>query len=163
MSKMEIERKFLVVGDEWRSLGTGTHYRQGYLSSDRDHVVRVRTYDNRGLLTIRGPTVGLSRREYEFDIPFAEAEEMLSDLFEQPLIEKTRYRIVLNNLQWEVDEFYGANEGLIVAELELACEEEEFEKPAWIGREVSYDPRYFNVNLITRPFSIWDKSREERK
>ena len=161
MNSIETERKFLVISDEWRSLGTGTRYRQGYLCSGSKRTVRVRTYENSGLLTIKGPTVGLSRTEYEYEIPFAEAEKMLNDLCEQPLIEKTRYRIMLNNKQWEVDEFHGANEGLIVAELELASEDETFERPVWIGREVSHDSRYFNVNLITRPFSTWDKSREK--
>ena len=163
MVNMEIERKFLVVGDEWRSPGDGVKYRQGYLSTTEGSVVRIRTFNNRGLLTIKKPVSALSRLEYEYEIPLTEAEDILNTVCVQPLIEKTRYRITLNNLLWEVDEFYGANEGLIVAELELASEEERFEKPAWLGEEVSHDPRFFNVNLIAKPFTTWNISMEERK
>jgi adenylate cyclase len=163
MVNMEIERKFLVTGDEWRSQAEGIHCRQGYLSTDKESVIRIRTSNNSGLLTIKSPVSALSRLEYEYEIPLAEAEEILKNVCVQPLIEKKRYKILLNNLLWEVDEFYGANEGLIVAELELASEEERFEKPAWLGEEVSHDPRYFNVNLIARPFTTWNISMEERK
>ena len=150
----EIERKFLVASDEWRSLAKATRYRQGYLSSTKERVVRVRTIDDNGFLTIKGITQGLTRLEFEYDIPAKDAASLL-DLCEKPLIEKTRSRISIEELVWEVDEFFGDNAGLIVAEVELEDEGQTFEKPSWIGAEVSGDPRYFNSNLIKHPFTKW--------
>ena len=151
----EIERKFLVVGDDWRALARGTRYRQGYLSTVKERTVRVRTIDNKGFLTVKGVTVGATRSEFEYEIPAADADEMLDDLCEKPIIEKNRYKIPLGGVTWEVDEFLGVNDGLIVAEVELQSEDQSFPKPDWIGEEVTDDPRYFNANLITRPFSTW--------
>lgn len=153
----EIERKFLVVGDAWRALAKGTHYRQGYLNSMKERTVRVRTIDDKAFMTIKGPTVGLTRMEFEYEIPKADALEMLTHLVEQPIIEKARYKIAHGGLIWEVDEFFGVNDGLIVAEVELDSEDQAFEKPEWIGEEVSGDPRYFNSSLVTRPYGTWDK------
>jgi CYTH domain-containing protein len=150
----EIERKYLVRGDEWRKLGSGVSYRQGYLSTVKERTVRVRTVDDRAYLTIKGVTVGATRREFEYDIPAADAAGLF-ELCEQPLIEKVRYRIPFGGVTWEVDEFEGANQGLIVAERELAFEDQQIELPAWIGVEVTGDPRYFNSNLIAHPFSTW--------
>lgn len=150
----EIERKFLVRTDEWRSLAKATRYRQGYLSSVKERVVRVRTIDDRGFLTIKGINEGLTRLEFEYDIPLADADSLL-DLCEKPIIEKTRTKIEIDGLIWEVDEFFGDNEGLIVAEVELEDEDQAFDKPSWIGEEVSGDPRYFNSNLIKHPFTTW--------
>ena len=150
----EIERKFLVSGDDWRSLGKAVHYRQGYLSSTKERVVRVRTIDDRGFLTIKGITEGLSRLEFEYDIPGDDAGSLL-DLCEKPLIEKTRTKIAIGNLVWEVDEFFGDNAGLIVAEVELEDESQAVDLPSWIGEEVSGDPRYFNSNLIKNPYTRW--------
>ncbi len=150
----EIERKFLVQSDEWRSLANATKYRQGYLSSVKERVVRVRTIDDNGFLTIKGINEGLTRLEFEYDIPLADADSLL-DLCEKPLIEKTRRKIPLDGLVWEVDEFFGDNAGLIVAEVELESEDQAFKKPSWIGEEVSGDPRYFNSNLIKNPFTTW--------
>jgi CYTH domain-containing protein len=150
----EIERKFLVQSDEWRALAKATSYRQGYLSSAKERVVRVRTIDDQGFLTIKGINEGLTRLEFEYDIPLADADSLL-ELCEKPLIEKNRSKIDLDGLTWEVDEFFGDNAGLIVAEVELESEEQAFEKPSWIGEEVSGDPRYFNSNLIKNPFTTW--------
>ncbi|MBT3360424.1 MAG: CYTH domain-containing protein [Rhodospirillales bacterium] len=151
----EIERKFLVVGDAWRALAKGTKYRQGYLSTVKERTVRVRTIDDAAFLTIKGITVGMTRAEYEYEIPTADATEMLDDLCEKPIIEKTRYKIPFEGFVWEVDEFAGVNQGLIVAEIELADENQAFTKPDWIGEEVSGDPRYFNANLIAHPYTNW--------
>lgn len=151
----EIERKFLVRGDAWRELASGTVYRQGYLSTAKERTVRVRTIDDKGFLTIKGITKGVSRAEYEYNIPVSEAKAMLDDLCERPLIEKTRYKIQIEELIWEVDEFHGENNGLILAEVELQSEDQKFTTPDWIDKEVSGDPRYFNSNLIKNPFNTW--------
>lgn len=151
----EIERKFLLVGDSWRALAKGTKYRQGYLNSTKERVVRVRTIDDKGYLTIKGITTGATRVEYEYDIPENDATAMLDDLCEQPIIEKNRYKIDFAGFIWEVDEFFGENQGLVVAEVELESEEQSFEKPEWIGEEVTGDPKYFNSNLIVNPFAKW--------
>ncbi len=150
----EIERKFLLVGDKWKSLGAGTLYRQGYLNSQKERVVRARTMGDKAALTIKGITVGATRLEFEYEIPFSDCESLL-ELCEQPLIEKTRYKIEFGGLIWEVDEFHGVNDGLVVAECELESEDQEIQKPAWVGEEVTGDPRYFNSNLIANPFTAW--------
>ncbi len=152
---VEIERKFLVRGDEWRSAAEGRVFRQGYLSTDRERTVRVRTVGQRGCLAVKGPTAGVSRPEYEYEIPYAEAQEMLDRLCLTPLIEKTRYRIPRAGLVWEVDEFHGANQGLVLAEVELEAEDQPFDAPSWIGEEVSGDPKYQNANLVAHPFKSW--------
>ncbi len=151
----EIERKFLVSSDAWRELASGTNYRQGYLSTVKERTVRVRTIDDKGYLTIKGITVGATRAEYEYEIPADEANELLDNLCERPLIEKTRYKIPHGGLTWEVDEFAGDNQGLIVAEVELTDEDQEVALPDWAGEEVTGDPRYFNSNLIANPFTAW--------
>ena len=151
----EIERKFLVKGDGWRALAKPVKYRQGYLSTVKERTVRVRTIDNKGYLTIKGITTGVTRAEYEYEIPAADADRMLTDLCEKPLIEKSRSTIALGGLNWEVDEFFGDNQGLIVAEVELQSADQAVAKPAWVGQEVSGDPRYFNSNLIKKPFTRW--------
>jgi adenylate cyclase len=153
----EIERKFLVTADAYRQLATGTHYRQGYLSTVKERTVRVRTIDSKGFLTIKGITRGISRVEFEYEIPHPEATAMLDDLCLQPLVEKTRYKIPMDGFVWEVDEFHGVNQGLVVAEIELESEGQTFNRPEWLGEEVSSDPRYFNSNLIANPFSTWKK------
>jgi adenylate cyclase len=150
----EIERKFLVRGEEWRALAVGVRYRQGYLSTVKERTVRVRTVGERGYLTVKGITVGATRKEFEYEIPAADAAALL-ELCEQPLVEKVRYRIPAGGLTWEVDEFEGVNRGLIVAECELASEDQRIELPPWIGAEVTGDPRYFNSNLIAHPFTAW--------
>jgi adenylate cyclase len=154
----EIERKFLVKPRKWSELGPGLKIRQGYLSTARERTVRVRTYGDRGYLTIKGTTSGISRDEYEYEIPFADATEILDHLCLQPLIEKTRYRIPFKGHTFELDEFIGVNRGLTVAEVELKSADEKIELPDWIDRDVSGDPRYFNSNLAQKPFSTWEKS-----
>ena len=151
----EIERKFLVRDDSFRSLAQGTRYRQGYLNSVKERVVRVRTIDDKGFLTIKGITTGATRAEYEYEIPLKEAEAMLDELCEQPLIEKNRYKIAHKGFIWEVDEFFGENQGLIFAEVELESEDQQFDKPEWITDEVTGDPKYFNSNLIQNPYKNW--------
>ena len=152
---VEIERKFLLAGDAWRGLGRAVLLRQGYLSSARERVVRVRIEGEQAMLTIKGANVGATRGEWEYPIPMADAVELLDGLCEQPLIEKYRRRIDFAGNVWEVDEFLGANAGLVVAEIELASEQQAFDKPDWIAEEVTDDLRYFNSNLIKQPFSTW--------
>jgi len=152
---IEIERKFLVNGDKWRSLGTGITYCQGYICTKKEAVVRVRIVGDRGYITIKGLSVGNSRAEFEYPIPLSDAQTMLETMCEQPLIEKTRYLIKHGELMWEVDEFFGENAGLIIAEVELTAEDQVIELPEWVGMEVSHDARYFNANLNKYPFSKW--------
>jgi CYTH domain-containing protein len=151
----EIERKFLVKSEEWRTLGTGTIYRQGYIATKKGTTVRVRLAGNQGYITIKGASKGISRAEYEYSIPAEDAQEMLDNLCEPPLIEKTRYKIEIAGLIWEVDEFAGKNQGLIVAEVELTDANQTIEMPDWIGQEVSDDARYYNANLAQHPYSEW--------
>lgn len=152
---VEIERKFLVLGEAWRSLATGTVYCQGYIPTADLTTVRVRIAGDQGYLTLKGAVQGITRSEFEYPIPKADADAMLSTLCRRPLIEKTRYRIEHNGLCWEVDEFAGENHGLILAEVELTEAEQSIDLPDWIGEEVSSDPRYFNSNLARHPFSRW--------
>ena len=151
----EIERKFLIKGDAWRALTSGTMYRQGYLNSAKERTVRVRTVGDKAFLTIKGITVGATRAEYEYEIPFGDCNFLLDELAEKPIIEKKRYKIKQGEFTWEIDEFFGDNQGLIVAEIELLSEDQAFDKPDWIGDEVTGDPRYFNSNLIKNPFKSW--------
>jgi adenylate cyclase len=152
---VEIERKFLLLGDAWRKLGEPVLLRQGYLSSNPDRTVRVRTEGDQGLMTIKGRSVGATRGEWEYPIPLQDANELLERLCEQPIIEKYRRRIAFGGHTWEVDEFLGANQGLVVAEIELDSEQQLFDKPDWIGEEVTDERRYFNSSLIRNPFSTW--------
>lgn len=152
---VEIERKFLVMGDQWRSLGTGQRYRQGYLASDAGRAVRVRVVGDRAFLTIKGGGQDISRLEFEYPIPVAEAEVMLEHLCDRPLIDKTRYKIPIGEVVWEVDEFAGENAGLIVAEVELTHPDQPLELPDWVGAEVSHDARYFNAALAKHPYRLW--------
>jgi len=151
----EIERKFLVQGEAWRSLAKGMAYRQGYLNSAKERTVRVRTIEDKAFLTIKGLTMGATRSEYEYEIPLAECNAMLDNLAEKPIIDKKRYKVPFAGLTWEIDEFFGENRGLVVAEVELTGEDQAFQKPEWIGGEVTGDPRYFNSNLIKHPFTRW--------
>ena len=154
----EIERKYLVRPQLWQPCGEGVEIRQGYLSSQKLRTVRVRTKGTEAFLTVKGPTCGITRAEFEYSIPFADACSMLQELCEQPLIEKRRYLEEYAGHTWEIDCFFGENDGLIVAEVELQNAAEPLQLPAWAGAEVSDDPRYFNSNLIWRPYSSW---REE--
>nr|WP_315233862.1 CYTH domain-containing protein [uncultured Albidiferax sp.] len=150
---IEIERKFLVTGSDWRQ-GAGTVFSQGYLNRDKQRTVRVRIAGAQGFLTIKGANRGATRAEFEYEIPLADAEQLLA-LCEGPIIQKVRRVLVHAGSTWEVDEFEGLNAGLVVAEIELASEDQQFERPAWLGCEVTDDARYFNSSLATTPFSAW--------
>ena len=149
----EIERKFLLKKNYWPKKSV-MKYRQGYLNSAKERTVRVRTVRDKGYLTIKGISVGASRLEFEYEIPLQDAEILL-DLCEKPLIEKNRYKVVEGGFTWEIDEFFGENQGLVIAEVELEHEDQEFAKPDWIGEEVTEDPRYYNANLIKNPYKNW--------
>jgi adenylate cyclase len=155
---IEIERKFLLAGEGWRGLGEPVLLRQGYLSLDPARVVRVRIEGERAFLTIKGKSQGATRGEWEYPIPVLEAAELLDTLCPPPLVEKYRHRITFGAHTWEIDEFLGVNAGLVVAEIELASETEAFEKPDWVGTEVTHDARYFNSNLIRHPYSAWKEN-----
>ncbi|MDM4768533.1 CYTH domain-containing protein [Pelomonas sp. SE-A7] len=151
---VEIERKFLVTGEGWRQ-ADAQRYCQGYLSRDPARTVRVRQVGTKAWLTIKGRSVGATRAEFEYEIPLADAEQLLK-LCDGPLVEKWRHRVEAGGgLCWEVDEFLGDNAGLVVAEIELPDEAQAFERPAWLGAEVTEDPRYFNSNLAAHPFRHW--------
>ena len=150
---IEIERKFLVVGDAWRS-APPVHYAQGYLNRAKERTVRVRIAGGNAFLTIKGIGEGARRAEFEYAIPLADAQELLP-LCEQPLIEKYRRCISYEGYMWEVDEFLGDNLGLVVAEIELPTEDAQFALPDWVGAEVTSDARYFNSALSQQPFSTW--------
>ena len=156
----EIERKFLVVGDAWKhQADDGTVMRQGYLLGSEKSSVRVRVAGDRAWLNIKSATLGVIRTEYDYAIPLEDANEMLATLCDQPLIEKVRYHARHGHHVWDVDVFSGANEGLIVAEIELMDVGEAFEKPDWAGDEVSADPRYYNVCLVRHPYRNWSRVR----
>ena len=152
---LEIERKFLLSNDSWRAKATGVQFRQGYLCTEPERTVRVRLEGEIGKLTIKGKVQGITRSEYEYQIPRDEAGALLDSLCRQPLIEKTRYRLEFAGQLWEVDEFHGLNAGLLVAEIELDSEDQPFERPAWLGAEVTAEPRYYNANLVKNPFTRW--------
>jgi adenylate cyclase len=152
---VEIEHKFLVKGDGWRRQGEPVLIRQGYLSSHPERVVRVRIYGDEAFMTIKSKSVGISRGEWEYPLPLPDAREFLDRLCEQPIIEKYRRRIEHAGFTWEVDEFLGVNAGLVVAEIEVPSEDQAFERPEWVGEEVTDDPRYLNSNLISHPYSAW--------
>ena len=153
----EIERKYLVDGDAWRTGATGDSIRQGYLSTVVERTVRVRVVGDRAFLTVKGITRGATRSEYEYEIPFADGVAMLDELCERPLISKVRYRVVHGAHTWEIDEFLEENEGLLVAEVELEHEDEDIVLPPWAGDEVTHDARFFNASLIAHPFRQWDR------
>jgi len=152
----EIERKFLVMDGFKQFAFTYSRVTQGYLSSVPERIVRVRINGEKGFITIKGVSnlSGMSRYEWEKEIPVDEARELLS-LCEQGIIDKTRYLVQVGKFTFEVDEFYGENEGLVIAEIELSSEEELFEIPLWLGKEVTGDKRYYNSKLAKNPFSNW--------
>lgn len=154
--QQEIERKFLVVGDGWRNRAPGVLYRQGYIARTQDRVVRVRVAGDRGFLTVKIRTgAQLGRAEFEYAIPFDEAQAMLNCLAPGEIIEKRRHTFTDKGNVWEVDEFLGANQGLVVAEIELRNEAQTFERPDWLGEEVSRVSRYLNVELAQAPYCTW--------
>jgi len=149
----EIERKFLVINEAWR-IGEPTFFVQGYLNRDKHRTVRVRIAGDEVVITVKGITVGMSRAEYEYSIPLEDAQEMLK-LCDGPLIEKHRWLYRAGELTWEIDEFLGANKGLVVAEIELDHEDQAVDLPDWIGDEVTHDDRYFNSSLSALPYMAW--------
>ena len=153
---VEIERKFLLAGDGWREqAGDGEVIRQGYFVTEEERSVRVRLRAGRGTLTIKGRTRGATRAEFEYEIPAEDAEALLDGLVREPTIDKTRYLVEIDGCTFEIDVFTGANEGLEVAEIELADEDADFPRPAWLGEEVTGDPRYYNANLVDEPYRDW--------
>jgi CYTH domain-containing protein len=156
----EIERKFLVTGRAWKEGATGVAYRQGYLNTDPERTVRVRIAGEQGFLTVKGKTEGISRLEFEYSIPVNEAGQMLDRLCLVTVIEKFRYRVSYRGKIWEIDEFLGANQGLVLAEIELESEEELFDPPPWLGREVSGENRFYNSSLSRNPYGSWPEEEK---
>jgi adenylate cyclase len=156
MSNLEVERKFLVRNDGWRAaVRESAYFRQGYLNNEVHCSVRVRISGERAWLNLKSVTVGAERHEFEYEIPVADAHQMLNLLTRKPLIEKTRYFVDAGPHTWEIDVFEGDNEGLVVAEIELDNPDESFGKPDWVGEEVTFDPRYYNTSLSTNPYKNW--------
>jgi len=153
---IEIERKFLLKHLPSSQLTCGTIIRQGYMVNKKDKIVRIRLSGDYAFLTIKGITCNASRKEFEYRIPQQDAMDMISLFCTKNLIEKTRYQVNFKNFEWVVDLFSGDNKGLVVAEIELLSIDQPFEKPDWIGKEVTHDPRYFNSNLIENPYSTWE-------
>lgn len=153
---LETERKFLVDHEKWKRVKKpkGMHYRQGYLINDDSRTVRVRITDKLGYITFKGPTKGITRKEFEYKIPLEDGVELL-EIFSAPGTEKIRYRIKYEGKLWEVDEFLGDNNGLIIAEIELKDEHEEFKKPDWVTDDVSDEKKYYNSNLSLNPYKQW--------
>jgi len=153
---VEIERKFLLSSDEWRKeVEQSLEMKQGYLSRDAQSSVRVRICKGRADINVKSTRDGIYRLEYEYAIPLEDAEEMLKLVAHRPIIHKTRHIIHHGRHCWEIDEFHGENDGLIVAEVELKNREEPFDAPHWLGREISTDARYYNSNLSKVPYSAW--------
>ena len=153
----EIERKFLVEGDFMPYVTSSSHIEQGYIAKSDSLTLRVRTRDDKGYLTIKGRSneAGMSRDEWEYEIPVEEARELLR--FSRGTIDKTRYLVPAGRHTFEVDRFYGANEGLVMAEVELSSRDEAFARPAWLGEELTGDVRYYNSQLLKNPYSTWKK------
>ncbi len=154
----EIERKYLVKLEAWQPPVNGNEIRQGFIYGKNRVVTRVRIKNNKAFLTLKGETEQITRREFEYEIPKPDAEILLEEFCEKPLIEKTRYVVDHGGKVWEVDKFYGDNAGLMIAEIELESEDETFELPEWAGKEVSEDPRYYNSNLAKDPYCKWKES-----
>ena len=151
----EIERKFLLKNTDWKIFAnTGISIKQGYLNSSKELTTRIRTKGKQAFITIKGKTEGISRAEFEYEIPLKDALELLK-LCQNSNIEKTRYEVKIDEHIWEIDVFEGENEGLIVAEIELSSEDETFKKPTWLGKEVSFEDKYFNACLVEKPFKDW--------
>lgn len=154
---LEIERKFLLKSDEWRRLGETKFYRQGYLLIDKNRTIRIRTIEEKAFITIKGASAGISRSEFEYEIPIEDARLILETLCEKPLIEKCRTKIDMNGIVWEVDEFNNDNVGLVIAEVELKDEDQKIVLPDWIGEEVSGNSMYNNTYLVKHPYKDWKK------
>lgn len=156
---LEIERKFLVCGDSWRDQGEAIYFSQAYLHSDEHNTVRVRIAGDLGTLTVKGPTEGMRRLEFEYEIPLDDAKQVMKLCPKSP-VEKYRTKISDCGVVWEIDEFTGSNQGLILAEVELESEQQGITLPDWVGEEVTEDPRYYNSNLALNPFPFRDGESE---
>ena len=153
----EIEKKFLLKNVLWReSIQRSRQFVQGYLIGSDVASVRVRSEGEKAFINIKSAALGITRDEYEYEIPLSEAQEMLANLCEKPLISKIRHDVIYANKKWEIDEFQDENSGLIVAEIEISTIDEVFEIPEWVGQEVSDDTRYYNVCLVKQPYSSWN-------
>ncbi len=152
---MEIERKFLVKSDDYKQLALPVKYSQGYVAILEDRIVRVRIAGEIGYITLKIKISNLIRKEYEYKIPIEDARELLNEASVTGVVEKLRYTFLSNGNTWEVDEFYGDNEGLVVAEIELSSADQQFDKPEWLGIEVTDDDRYLNANLAKNPYTKW--------
>ncbi len=151
----ETERKFLVNADKWAEVIRDTHtIDQGYIVNRAKKTVRVRTYDEKGFITIKGKTKGITRPEFEYEIPLQDAKYLLSN-FCNATIKKLRHKVNYHNNLWEVDEFLGQNKGLLMAEIELTTEDQKFDSPGWLTEEVTHDERYYNAYLVRHPFTRW--------
>lgn len=159
---VEIERKFLVTGDEWKKGCDSKIYFQGYICSGTGNTVRVRISGDQAQLTIKGKHDNISRLEFEYPLPLEDAQTMLDEVCEQPIIHKRRYFQEYEGFTWEIDEFFGENEGLVLAEIELLSEQQEFPKPGWLGKEVSNHGRYYNASLRTYPYKQWQDDEKEQ-
>lgn len=151
---VEIERRFKVNGDAWRGLAPAERYRQGYLSVDKERTVRVRVVGERAWLTLKGQISNVSRHEFEYEIPLADAQTIMDSMCPM-VVDKLRHRIELDGFVWEVDEFFGDNAGLVLAEIELPSEDTPFSHPDWLGEEVTHDGRYTNAYLSKNPYTRW--------
>ena len=154
----EIERKFLVADEGWRTGSEGVRYAQGYLAVGPPVAVRVRVGGGKAALNVKKATLDIVRDEFEYPIPLEDAEAMLAHLCEGRIIEKTRYKVPFAGQVWEIDVFEGANVGLVLAEVELRDRDEEIERPPWVGDEVSGDARYLNTGLSRHPYTQWGRS-----
>ena len=153
----EIERKFKVKSDEYKKIGKPLNCKQGYFDTQNEPLVRVRIMGEKAYLTLKGKNDGIRRLEFEYEIPVLDAEELLSNFCSTTLIEKNRYILSIEEKIWEVDEFLGENFGLVIAEVELLSENDNFNKPSWIGQEVSHDTKYYNYKLVEHPYSKWNE------
>lgn len=153
---LEIERKFLVINEQWKShVESESQLKQGYLATQSNATIRVRIAENQAMLNIKGATTGIRRSEYEYEIPLQDAQEMLDNLTEESIIDKVRYQVRCGDHIWDLDVFHGENKGLIIAEVELSTEDESFVVPEWAGLEVSGDSKYYNASLVRNPYRYW--------
>jgi len=153
--KKEIERKFLVLDQSYKHLGKFEYCIQGYMQSSNEPLVRIRTIGCKSFITLKSDISGITRIEYEYEIPNEDAQDLLKLFCQKTIIEKNRYKIHYQSTLWEVDEFLGANKGLVVAEVELESEQQPYDKPGWIGSEISTDKKYYNYNLAHDPYTKW--------
>jgi adenylate cyclase len=153
---LEIKHKFLLKNDHWKTLVSHSHqHKQGYLLSDTKRSLRIRITNNKAWLNIKSATIGAQRQEFEYEIPFIDGKEILETLSEKPILEKTRYFVPISQHTWEIDVFQGANEGLVVVEIELSALNEQFNIPEWIGKEVTHELRFYNNSLCKNPYKNW--------